>query len=282
MIPQHTDEIANEIRLLRPQRPDCSFLVVEGYDDSRFMWKFIARESCEIVVAHGKQSVIDAINTLESENFAGVLGMIDADFARVQAVEIASANIVMPEYHDLDAMLVHSPAFDQVLDEFASVAKLNQFGKNVLQVLIDSALKLAYLRLYSLRNNLGLRFRNMRHSAWLDSDSLDADTDKLIREIKNRSQRQDLSSDQLGLEMKAIENSQYDPREMCNGTDLIGILSVGLRRILGTNNATSVGVENLRRSFRLTYHQQDFIQSSLYAQIKAWEARVDVFRVLRF
>ena len=281
MIPQHPADIANEIRMLRPQHRDSSFLVVEGHDDSRFMWKFISRESCEIIVAYGKQNVFDAINILEADDFIGVLGMVDADFDRVERLINSSLNVVMPESHDLDAMLIYSPAFDLVMDEFASVGKLNDFGKDVLQTLMDRALQLAYLRLYSLRNDIGLRFRGMNQSAWIDVGSFDSDADRLIETVKNRSQRQYLLSDEFRSEMDTIESSNYDPREMCNGTDMIGILSVGLRRVLGTNNATSVNTENLRRSLRLAYSEQHFMMSNLYKDIRAWESRIAVFKVLR-
>ena len=79
MIARRPTIIANEIRMKRSQYQG-TFLVVEGRDDRLFMERFICHEICKIEVAEGKENVCEVLRILESDNFMGVLGLIDADF----------------------------------------------------------------------------------------------------------------------------------------------------------------------------------------------------------
>ena len=163
-------ELANEIRMTRSLFAD-SFLIVEGRDDKLFMDGYISPENCRIVVAIGKQNVCDAIGILDDDGFDGALGMVDADFDRVEGIPDRSRNLVMPECHDLVTMLVRSPALARVLREFGSQDKLDSFGKSVLDALIEIALPIGYLRLHSLRDDLNLRFRGLDYARWIDARS---------------------------------------------------------------------------------------------------------------
>ena len=280
MIPQYPVEIANEIEMIRSQYIG-SFLIVEGRDDRLFMENFVSNESCNIIVAQGKRNVQKVIDTLENRNFIGALGLVDADFDRIEGVRNTNFNILMYEHHDLETMLICSPALERVLNEFGSREKLEGLRKNVLKRLIERALVIAYLRLYSLRTGLNLRFENVNYAAWISRTSFDTNIDDLIQEIKNKSLRPDLPSEDLHTAMDEIERSNYDPREICNGTDLIEILSIGLRRVFGTNSANDVNGKILRQSLRLAYSEQYFVASKLYNDIRVWEAQVIEFNVLR-
>ena len=280
MIKRTPHEIANEIRMRRHQFPG-TFLIVEGRDDRLFMENFISPSTCKIDVADGKQRVCDVIDILDKDNYDGVLGLIDADFDRIEGSPDRSQNLVMPECHDLIMMLVSSPALDRILTEFGSRKKLETFEENVLEALMDRALPVGYLRLHSLREKLDLQFMGLKYSAWINRSSFVADTTELIRKVKNLSQRHDLSSSDLALAIEELYESNYDPLEICNGTDVIGILSVGFRSVLGNKNAGEVGDESLKSSLRLAYSEQHFSSSSLRRDIEKWQRQKPGFQVLR-
>ena len=280
MIHSISYEIANEIRMRRSQFSG-TFLIVEGRDDRLFMKSFISPSKCTILVAEGKQKVCDVIDILEKGNFDGVLGLIDADFDRIEGLPDRSQNLVMPECHDLIMMLVRSPALDRTLTELGSRPKLVAFKENVLDSLMNRALPVGYLRLYSLREELNLRFRNLNYSAWINRSSFVADTPTLIETVKNHSQRSDLSSSVLATAIEELHGSMYDPYEICNGTDVIEILSIGLRRVLGNRNAGEVGVELLKMSLRLAYSEQYFYSSRLRKDIEKWQSQKPGFQVLK-
>ena len=92
------------------------------------------------MVVQGKQNVCEVVRILDNDNFDGVLGLVDADFDRIEGVPARGPNIVMPEYHDLETMLLCSQALDRILVEFGSQDKIDDFGENVLDALINRAL----------------------------------------------------------------------------------------------------------------------------------------------
>ena len=231
MIPRRPVVIANEIRMKRSQHKG-SFLVVEGRDDRLLMEQFTSPEACRIVVATGKQNVCDVIDILDRANFAGVVGMVDADFDRIARNEPTSLNIVRPDFHDLETMLMCSPALGRVLGEVGSQSKLENVQDDVLKILIARAMPMAYLRLYSLRSSLNLKFRGLKYSPWIDPQSFETNVSRLIEEVKNHSQRWDLATEVVAIGMREVEDAHLEPREICSGTDLIEVLSVGLRRVL--------------------------------------------------
>ena len=280
MIKSTSSELANEIRMRRSQFSG-TFLIVEGRDDRLFMAHFISQSSCTIEVADGKHNVCNVIDILDRDNFDGVLGIIDADLDRIEGFPERSQNLVMPECHDLIMMMVKSPALDRTLTELGSLRKLEDFKGNVLDALIDRALPLGYLRLHSLRERLDLRFRELNHSAWIRRSSFAADTSALIETVKNHSQCQLLSSSALSNAIEELQSFEYDPYEICNGTDVIEILSIGLRSVLGNNNAGEVRGESLKKSLRLAYSEQHFRSSSLGKDIEEWQNQNLGFQVLK-
>ncbi len=272
--------IATTIRLKRSGHKGC-FLVVEGRNDRLFFEQFTDRAACHIEVAEGKENVVEVIRILEDENFPGVVGVIDADFDRIEDYEWESRNLVLLETHDLEALLIRSPALDRVLIEFGSHEKIERFGHDIHDTLIAAALPIGCLRLHSRRTGLDLRFQGLRYASRVDLDSLAIDRRSLVQEVKNRSQRPELSSDELERAIRDIEHSGQDPWQICSGDDLVSILSIGLRKALGTNSAEAVRNEVLCRSLRLGYEASHFANSQLIGELRSWTERNPGFRMFR-
>lgn len=279
MIRPTSIEFANEIRMRRSQFSG-TFLIVEGRDDRLFMEGFVSSSACKVEVAEGKQAVCEVLEVLDSASFGGVLGVIDADFDRIEGIPERSQNLLMPECHDLMMMIVRSPALDRTLTELGSRRKIEAFGGDVLEALIDRALPLGYLRLHSLREGLDLRFRDLNYSAWISLSSFEADTSVLVETVKSHSQCHLLSSSALSNAMEELQRCKHDPYEICNGTDVIEILSIGLRRVLGNNNTREVSSKSLKTSLRLAYSEQHFRSSSLGRDIVKWQNQNPEFQVL--
>ena len=280
MIPVSPDALANQIRLWR-QLHSGSFLIVEGRDDRLFLEQFTYRQTCRIVVGRGKDNVLQTIQILQNDDVPGVLGVVDADFDRLADSGSKGPNIVMPEYHDLETMLLCSPALGRVMTEFGSREKLDAFDENVLDALTQRALQIGRLRLFSSRNGLNLTFDALNYTAWIDRPTFKAFPDRLVEQVKNRSNRHDIHSAILLEAVLGLPGAESSPFEVCNGADLIEILSIGLRGALGTNSSNAVNAETLRRSLRLAYTEQDFVSSELGTGIQRWEHQTEGFRVLK-
>ena len=273
---------ANEIRLKRSQHIGA-FGVVEGPDDKLFYSRFIDQDKCKLVVAYGKENVLDVIRLLDTENFRGVFGMVDLDFDAINRISVDTANIIHGDCHDVEAMLIRSPAFDHVLREFGSEDKITRFCDrmqlDVRTVLHKAVMPLAYLRLHSKRTGLNLKFENLRFSEFIHRDSLEMNLTALITAVKNNSQRQDISSEALRAGIAELNDVTHNPWQLCNGHDLVGVFSFALRSSIGSERAANVRVENLTTSLRLAYNESDFSESAQYQRIREWELANAQFRI---
>ena len=139
----------NAIRLRRSAFSG-TFLLVEGSSDKVFYQRFIDKQQCKIVVVSGKPSskyrVIKILEILDGSNFAGVLGIVDADCDRLNNIVHKSPNLLSTDTHDLETTLIKSQALDKVLFEFGSEAKIAKFGRDIRQTLTDAGIAVGYLR----------------------------------------------------------------------------------------------------------------------------------------
>ena len=272
-------EIANEIQMTRSQFAGV-FLVVEGPTDRMFMDAFICRASCRIVVANGKKTVPSVIDTLDRYDFRGVLGLVDADFDRLLGVTNGRENVVMYQHHDLETMLLNSDSLRRVLVEFGSAKKITSFSGDILSELTTRALALGFVRLYSCRSRLNLRFTRLDFNAWIDRQSFSWCQDEMIRAVKNCSQRHDIDSRVVHSEIARMAGYGYDVLELCNGGDLVEILAIALRGIFRSSRASEVRVPALLRALRLGYSRAELMASSLGIGIRKWEICQSSLRVL--
>ena len=271
---------ANAIRLKRQVYSGC-FLVVEGRDDKLLLKQFVDRAICSVTVVDGKQNVADVVGILEAERFPGVVGIVDADFDHVEGYQWTSDNIIVLGAVDLEALLIRSSALDRVLVELGSARKTAEFGRDVREVLVAAAVWIGCLRLHSLRAGLTLTFQGLKYAQCVDRTSLAIDTDALVREVMNRSQRRDLLHQDIVREISSIRRSLDDHWLVCYGTDMVEILAIALRKALGTNSAKAVEPAVVRRCLRLAFQRDDLDRSGLGRDLQAWAARNSGFHVLR-
>jgi len=275
------DDIASEIRLTRGPSFSGAFLIVEGEtSDLRVYGRLIDRELCRIIPSHGKENAIHVLEILESENFAGVLAIVDADFWRLEGRELPSSNLFITDTHDLETMILKSPALDKLLTEFGSADKIERFierlGKSIRDVLLDSGTPIGYLRWISQKEGLSLRFEGIVFSRFLDDEALNIDDSEMITEVKNKSQRHDLRVEDLRNSIDELANTNHDPWDICCGHDLVCILSFGFRKALGSK---TVGPELIETSLRLAYEATYFLVTQLYKSLRVWEKANQPFRI---
>ncbi|MHC5598234.1 MAG: DUF4435 domain-containing protein [Nostoc sp.] len=274
------DRVANQIRLRRSTYTG-TFLLVEGSSDKTFYTRFVDQLVCELVETSGKQRAIEILKILEQSNFQGVLAIVDADFDRLETLLYSSPNLLCTDSHDLETMLINSPAFNKVLAEFGTENKIGKFNRDIRLVLLENGMSVGYLLWISKSDGLNLTFEGITFSKFIDEQTLQIDELKLIQEIKNKSQAFSLNEKNLQERLKSQKNNNHDPWQICCGHDLVEILSFGLRKALGSNKAADVEPNSLERSLRLAYEEIYFQQTQLYLDIRTWESNNQPFRVLR-
>lgn len=271
---------ANEIRMARSLY-NGAFLVVEGEKDALF-YKRLA--NWRVMIAHSKENAAQVLMILESDDFAGVLAIVDADFDALEGRIFVSSNIFLTDTHDLETMMLRSPALEKLLLEMGSETKLGEFvksrGKELREALLEEGLHLGYLRWVSLRHGHTLKFEGLNYRDFTDLVTLTINQSKLIKTIKDHSQKPQLSDRDLQQQIESIRDETHDKWLVCCGHDLIGILSVGLHKAIGSQKYwKEIEPEILERSLRLAYESVWFRDTRLYASIREWEGRNTLFQV---
>ena len=262
--------IANYIRMMR-SRFSGVFLVVEGFHDSQLLRQFVDADNSKLKIAHGKAEVLEVIGILNDDQINGVLGIIDADFDRVEKRPPYAVNVISPECHDMDAMLIRTNALAKLLINYGSEEKLDDLQTEPLCELYESARKIASLRLYSERCDLRLKFNGMRYNRFVDPSSLHVDIPNLVRAVTNNSQNTQIDIATAIADIELILQQGYADVEMCTGEDMVQLLSIGLRRRFGSvRNHNLVAPDEIRKFLRMGYHRSEFEASGLFASIQEW------------
>jgi hypothetical protein len=278
------DRIANQLRMIRvnPAYQFCSFLIVEGSTDEKFYKQLVNNEKCQIIIAHLKDNARNVLLILEKDRFLGVLAIVDADFEVLEGSLPASPDLLFTDTHDLETMILRSPALEKVLSEFASKDKCTTFetksGKDLRTILLECGKYLGYLRWISLREDLSLKFEELSFEKFIDKEALTiTDILKLIRIIQSKSHNTDrgklhqrpLEDNDIHDKMIQLYDEIHDLWHVCCGHDLICILSFGLRKAIGSTK--TIDPELLESCLRLAYEPTYFFKTRLYAAIQKWE-----------
>ncbi len=279
------NRVANEIRMLRGPSFPGTFLIVEGTSDRKAYTHFVDLGSCRIVPAYNKENAIDALKILESYDFAGVLAIVDADFWRLEGKgkELDSQNLFITDTHDLETMILESPALDKLLTEFGSASKIKkltqQSGENIRDILLNGGIQIGYLRWISHKEEHSLKFEGIAFGKFIDDETLKLDVAKMITEVKNKSRGRGPNEEDLQKSMRELANSNHDPWDVCCGHDLVCILSLGFRKALGSQPQQDVKSELIEKSLRLAYEATHFFVTQLYRSLEAWEKANSSFRI---
>ena len=275
-------DIANDIRMDRSQHAGA-FLIVEGDTDARLYRRYVSASDCQLVPVRGKGNAIRTLLILNEAEFAGVLAIVDADFDRLDKELPAIPNLHFTDTHDLETMLLQSPALGKVLSEFGSEDKLKAFTETqqneLRNVLLASGSRVGYLRWASLQQRFNLKFEGVKFGKFVSDDTLAIDDAGLVKAVKDHSQAHHLKDDDLLAGMTALHDAQHDLWQLCCGHDLVEILSAGLRKAIGSNDAKQVEPERLNGALRLAYEFAYFCATSLYAAIREWEAANPAYQV---
>ncbi|MEM9543671.1 MAG: DUF4435 domain-containing protein, partial [Cyanobacteria bacterium P01_E01_bin.42] len=190
-----SDREANSIQMQRSSFSG-TFLLVESGSDKKFYDRFIDKSVCELRCFHGKEQVIAILDTLETRNVTGILAIVDADFDRIALSCHHSPNLLRTDSHDLETMLIESPALGKVIAEFGSEEKIDKCDREVRTILLEAGIAIGYLRWISQCDRLNLTFRGITFSKFFKKD-LRVNEIELIEEVKKKSQKFDLNNKTL-------------------------------------------------------------------------------------
>jgi hypothetical protein len=278
--------IANKVRQLRTQsKSKETILIFEGDIDQKFYNRFIDKESCLYFAPNGKGDAIHIFEILESYDLSGVLFIVDADFDRLEGKHQDKSNLFLTDTHDLETMILKSPALDKLLTEYGSIQKIKKIietrGKDIRQILLEAGVQIGYLRWVNEKDNLSLKFEGISFHEFIDENLLTLNLVKMIITVQNKSQRRDIKVEDIQERLSQLSNPDHDSWDVCCGHDLVCILSFGLRKALGTNNANAVTPEHIELDLRLSYEEAFFFDTQLYKSLRVWENTNHPFRIFK-
>lgn len=271
-----SSSIAAEIRMMRMVHSG-SFLLVEGVNDVKF-WRTRRDDACELVDAEGKPNVIATVFRLERQEFSGVLGIVDDDFDSLLGINHTSPNVVATDAHDLECLLCRSPALDAVLAEFGSAGKIQRFeeaaGVDVRTGLLERTTIFGRLRWATKLYDLNIDAGAIRIPRFIDVDTWSVDSDELVRVVSGGGSVHDCDD----LNYRIDELPFADPWRVAHGRDMIQILRIGLRHVLGSLPANK-GPEDIARILRAAMSLEELQKTAFCELIRTWEC-ANGYRVL--
>jgi hypothetical protein len=279
--------IANSIRMKRSQYPTRAYLLVEGQDDKAFFGRYTDTKNCNITVAHGRPRVVEVILELDRTSFHGALGIVDADFEVLERREPPSPNILVTDHHDVECMMLDSPALGHLLRELGEEGLISSFQSErqgeVVAHLLAVGKVIGYLRWVSARRQWSLKFEGLSFKAFVREKDFSFEPRGLLEEVRRHQGGRAgavPSIEELDASIDLLKDPAHDAWHVCCGHDLVELLSIGLRRVLGRNTDADVRAERLEQQLRLAYEESYFLRTKLFASIQAWEQRNPPFKVL--
>ena len=266
-----------EIKMTRIVQ-ECSFLIVEGKDDERF-WSHRCLNNCEIVDGEGKKNVVGCIRKLDGENFRGALGVTDKDYDSLMGIQLASRNLVATETHDLECLLIRSPALDTALAEFGTPEKIEEFenasGVDVRTAVLDRAIIFGRLRWAALKFELAINHAAISVARFVSLESWEVDYDGLIHTTLQGS-----SESEASLRGCVESLPDADPWVVAQGHDMVGILRMGLQQTLGKIRSSRTGTDHISQVLRSAFSGQHLQGTTLGKDIRRWEATNPAYPIL--
>jgi hypothetical protein len=230
-------DLFNEIGLQLNANVSC--LITEAPTDQRFYKKFVIKGKCLVFcpdpngMNNGKEPVKALLKKLEENNLKGMLAIVDADFDRLDGKEPSSSNLLFTDTHDLETLLLKSPALEKILDEHASEKKCRDFGKDIRSTLLEGGVLVGYLRWASLKHSYSLTFEGLDFKRFTSESTLAINLSQLVTTVKQKSQKFALKDDDIRAKMNVLKNDSHDKWDVCCGHDLVEILSFWITQDIG-------------------------------------------------
>jgi hypothetical protein len=273
-------------------------VLVESHKDG-VLYQKLLHQKCRYFPQSGKYNLLKAMEMLNEKLLKRIIGIIDADFRRISSQEREFENLFITDKHDAELMMLFSPAWENVLNTFIKVDKLEDseldYKVSILDFLLKTALPISCLRWLREKNKLNdLQFRTqnkkdseityMKYASFIEEKTLALDKKALLKEVENKSNKAFFfkNNHHYEAEWEAYMTQEWDLGEFSNGHDILHILSIGLQKLWSNlASATKVSADELGSHLLTAYRIEDFKQTNLYAELAEWEVKIKPFHLLR-
>ncbi len=270
--------IYGELKLWKSaKKQNAVGILVEAKADELFYRKFFTKNTA-FFKTNGFQKLEAILEKIEQNKDEGFIGIIDADFRRIDNKNLKYRNLFLSDGHDVEMMTINSQAWEQVLDFYIDKEKKAIFetkhNKNIKDYLFDIAKSIACVRYLNNKEQIGLVFRTFKkdkpdfidYQKFVSKDDLIFDYSKMIKTIENKSSKQNFfkNNDEYLKKLENIQKEQYDLSEFCNGHDIINLLALAFKKAIGNTTLKGIEIEN---QLVIAYRFDDFKKTNLYKDL---------------
>ena len=264
-------DVANTVMMLATAF-DGTIAIVEGVTDRRLYGKFFNKDKVEVLIAHSKSNVKNAVReTYRDRGFSSVIGIIDADLDRLTG-KANKAPLFLTDTRDSEGMMLNSRAFDDILDEYGDRDRMDRFTDaygNIKKAIMSAAYPIGLLMYLSETKGLGFSFKELDYEYFIDRKTLKCDVKRMIENIMSRSRAARHISVKNVYQMILTEE-EHEKKDVCRGHDLMAVMAIGLKYIFGANNSRNLNDDILSGSFRLAYDRDDIESTELFRESSEW------------
>lgn len=263
------------VTIMRASRHDFVGVFVEGPSDVAFWRRWLRWEP---VSGKGKPGVLKAMADLAGANIDGCVGIVDADFDRLEGSPALSQDIVVSEGHDIECDLVRSAALDALVAEAGGQTALAVLAPSgtFRDALIERALPFGLLRWTFHARREAFPEGRLGPFVFVDKSSW------LLREndlLGEAARVLGVSRDDLDRDLRQRRSRVVDGWSVCNGHDVVALLAIALQAC--SSRAKFSNVDTVAMALRLGLDSQDRDELSTWRELGAWEARRSPYRVRR-
>ena len=270
-------DIANSVSMLRSSHKG-PILVVEGVTDSRLYGKFIDKDEVKIVIAHSKNNVQRSVSEVWGRRSdKKVIGILDPDLDRLFGKR-SNPPVFFTDKRDLESMMLSTGALYDVLAEYSESDELEKFeGKygKIGDVLARAAYPIGLLMFVSAREGIGLSFKEIDHSLFINRRTLEIDVMKMINVIFSQSINKGVGKKNLADMISEEEETLDDPWIAVRGHDAVAVLAIGLSETFGSYNCKNIKGGQVSGALRLAFGFDYFKDTDLYNDTVKWSSKND-------
>lgn len=259
--------------------PQYSFLIVEGADDRRFWNCRVDNQACLVINATCKSVGRASVGTLNEIGHDGHLGVFDRDYDDAFAVSSWKDNMVFWDAHSLEVVLFFSGTFRKLTSEQLDQDSIQRMERTLNSSLFDHIVRLCTtigrirFLLYQSSKDTGDDMEAFHPRRFVDdSGCLLLDEHELQVEAVRLGAAPSLA--QLRNALNALPTLPV--RQFVRGHDLAHVTSMAIHACGGKCNAKEV-----ERTLRVGYECEELNQTTVYAEVREWEAARAPFRILK-
>jgi hypothetical protein len=245
-------------------------VLLEGTTDIKRFGAFIDDDECSLVNCYGRKNAVEAIKLLYEDGFSGALGVVDADFGRLDDSLEEHEGLVYSEAHDFDLDWARPNVVERY---FAQVAdpekrKLHGSASDVIDKILKGLKPLSVARFLNHRGTIRFRLTDIDIAPCFVDFVLDVGgyVDLIFAARTVTAHEKQSLKDQI---VRAA-TQPYDLRQLTNGHDFHCAVGACLRADLGSRIRPQTWATEVEMHLRLTFSDDDFRETLIYNQIIVW------------